>query len=125
MAAHAAISANSRACRLTSTPAPWPLPRSCESRVAEGDTQALVQSAMGRLRTGGYVYTLEPGVAGRHSADEFWFDTKAGFCEHIASAFVILMRAAGVPSRIVTGFQGGEINSVDGYWTVRNADAHA
>ncbi|MBH1964591.1 MAG: DUF3488 domain-containing transglutaminase family protein [Comamonadaceae bacterium] len=101
------------------------LAQELRNRVAEGDTQALVQAALGRLRTGGYVYTLEPGVAGRHSADEFWFDTKAGFCEHIASAFVILMRAAGVPSRIVTGFQGGEINSVDGYWTVRNADAHA
>jgi transglutaminase-like putative cysteine protease len=85
----------------------------------------LVKAAMNRLRTGGYVYTLEPGVAGQHSADEFWFDTKAGFCEHIASAFVVLMRAAGVPSRVVTGFQGGEMNSVDGYWTVRNADAHA
>ncbi|MET4575179.1 DUF3488 and transglutaminase-like domain-containing protein [Ottowia thiooxydans] len=101
------------------------LAQELRGRVAEGDTDALVQSALGRLRTGGYVYTLQPGVAGRHSADEFWFDTKAGFCEHIASAFVILMRAAGVPSRIVTGFQGGEINNVDGYWTVRNTDAHA
>ena len=85
----------------------------------------LVLAALERLRGGGYRYTLEPGVAGRHTADEFWFDTKAGFCEHIASAFVVLMRAAGVPARIVTGFQGGELNGVDGYWIVRNADAHA
>jgi transglutaminase-like putative cysteine protease len=91
----------------------------------DGDAPALVRAALERLRSGGYSYTLEPGLAGQHSADEFWFDTKAGFCEHISSAFVVLMRAAGVPARIVTGFQGGELNGVDGYWTVRNADAHA
>ncbi len=90
-----------------------------------GSTPALVDAALQRLRTGGYVYTLEPGVYGAQTADEFWFDRKAGFCEHIASSFVILMRAAGVPARIVTGFQGGEINPVDGYWTLRNSDAHA
>ncbi|MDR2129308.1 MAG: DUF3488 and transglutaminase-like domain-containing protein [Burkholderiaceae bacterium] len=89
------------------------------------DAQALVGAALERLRTGGYGYTLEPGVYGRETADEFWFDTKAGFCEHIASAFVILMRAAGVPARIVTGYQGGDMNPVDNYWTVRQADAHA
>ncbi|WP_028602284.1 transglutaminaseTgpA domain-containing protein [Ottowia thiooxydans] len=101
------------------------LAKELKAEVPESAPEGLVQAALGRLRTGGYQYTLEPGVTGLHSADEFWFDTKAGFCEHIASAFVILMRAAGVPSRIVTGFQGGEVNSVDGYWTVRNADAHA
>src|SRR5690606_25565472 len=88
-------------------------------------TAALVGLALQRLRTGGYSYTLEPGVYGDETADEFWFDHKAGFCEHIASAFVVLMRAAGVPARIVTGFQGGEINAMDRYWTVRNSDAHA
>jgi transglutaminase-like putative cysteine protease len=85
----------------------------------------VVQQALKRLRTGGYVYTLEPGVYGRDSADEFWFDRKAGFCEHIAAGFVILMRGAGVPARVVTGYQGGERNSVDGFWTVRQSDAHA
>ncbi|WP_295378238.1 DUF3488 and transglutaminase-like domain-containing protein [uncultured Pseudacidovorax sp.] len=92
---------------------------------AGGSTTALVDAVLQRLRAGGYVYTLEPGVYGAQTADEFWFDRKAGFCEHIASSFVILMRAAGVPARIVTGFQGGEINPVDGYWTLRNSDAHA
>ncbi|WP_144729004.1 transglutaminaseTgpA domain-containing protein [Extensimonas perlucida] len=86
---------------------------------------ALVQAALARLRTGGYRYTLEPGVFGTHSADEFWFDRKQGFCEHIASAFVVLLRAMGLPARIVTGYQGGEVNPVDGYWTVRHSDAHA
>lgn len=89
------------------------------------DKQALVRAAMERLRTGGYVYTLEPGLYGEHTADEFWFDRKRGFCEHIASAFVVLMRAMDIPSRIVTGYQGGEMNTVDGYWTLRHADAHA
>ncbi|SFM05478.1 DUF3488 and transglutaminase-like domain-containing protein [Variovorax sp. OV329] len=95
-------------------------------RTAQGaDTRALVRTVLERLRTGGYSYTLEPGEYGEHTADEFWFDRKAGFCEHIASAFVVLMRAADVPARIVTGFQGGDRNSVDGVWTLRNRDAHA
>jgi transglutaminase-like putative cysteine protease len=59
------------------------------------------------------------------TADEFWFDRKEGFCEHIASAFVVLMRGLGIPSRIVTGYQGGEFNNIDGYWVVRQSDAHA
>ncbi|MDA7416347.1 DUF3488 and transglutaminase-like domain-containing protein [Xenophilus arseniciresistens] len=92
----------------------------------EGDlTPRLVQMALTRLRTEGYGYTLEPEIYGENTADEFWFVHKAGFCEHIASAFAVLMRAAGVPARIVTGFQGGEVNPVDNYWTLRNSDAHA
>ncbi|WP_077001425.1 DUF3488 and transglutaminase-like domain-containing protein [Variovorax sp. KK3] len=93
--------------------------------LADADTPAYVRAALQRLRTGGYSYTLDPGIYGNETADEFWFDKKAGFCEHIASAFVVLMRALDVPSRIVTGYQGGEANSVDGYWTLRNSDAHA
>jgi len=96
-----------------------------DPRYAVANTRTLVQVALERLRTGGYVYTLEPGVYGQHTADEFWFDRKEGFCEHIASAFVILMRALDVPARIVTGYQGGEANNVDGYWVVRQSDAHA
>ncbi|MEN9538330.1 MAG: hypothetical protein RLZZ126_565 [Pseudomonadota bacterium] len=86
---------------------------------------AYVDAALDRLRTGGYSYTLEPGVYGQHTADEFWFDRKEGFCEHIASSFVVLMRALDVPARIVTGYQGGERNPVDGFWVVRQSDAHA
>jgi hypothetical protein len=77
------------------------------------------------LRSGGYQYTLEPGVYGRDSADEFWFDRKLGFCEHIAAAFVIVMRASNIPARVVTGYQGAERNPLDGFWTVRQSDAHA
>ena len=86
---------------------------------------AAVAAVMDRLRTGGYTYTLEPGVYGRETADEFWFDKRAGFCEHIASSFVVLMRAMDIPARVVTGYQGGELNNVDGIWTVRQSDAHA
>ncbi len=90
-----------------------------------GQPQQLVDAALQHLRSGGYSYTLEPGVYGANTADEFWFDRRAGFCEHIASAFVILMRSLDIPARIVTGYQGGEINSVDGYWILRQSDAHA
>jgi transglutaminase-like putative cysteine protease len=93
--------------------------------LAGGSTQAFVQAALQRLHTGGYSYTLEPGLYGDDTADQFWFDIKAGFCEHIASAFVVLMRALDIPARIVTGYQGGELNAVDNYWTLRHSDAHA
>ena len=93
--------------------------------LAQAQAPQLVEAVLNRLRTGGYTYTLEPGIFGTHTADEFWFDRKVGFCEHIASSFVILMRALDVPARIVTGYQGGELNPVDGFWTVRQSDAHA
>ncbi len=96
-----------------------------DPQLAQAGASELVNAVMERLRTGGYTYTLEPGVYGKDTADEFWFDRKEGFCEHIASSFVILMRALDVPARIVTGYQGGEANSVDGFWTVRQRDAHA
>jgi protein-glutamine gamma-glutamyltransferase len=96
-----------------------------DPRVAGGGPAAAVEAALERLRTGNYHYTLEPGLFGQHSADEFWFDRKEGFCEHIASAFVVLMRAMGIPARIVTGYQGGARNDVDGFWIVRQSDAHA
>jgi transglutaminase-like putative cysteine protease len=96
-----------------------------DPRFARAGAELLVPEVLNRLKTGGYTYTLDPGVYGQHTADEFWFDKKEGFCEHIASSFVILMRALDVPARIVTGYQGGEMNAIDGYWTVRQRDAHA
>ncbi|MFC7462096.1 transglutaminaseTgpA domain-containing protein [Hydrogenophaga defluvii] len=101
------------------------LAQSLRQNTPSATPQQLVEQALERLRTGGYTYTLEPGLYGEHTADEFWFDRKAGFCEHIASSFVVLMRALDIPARIVTGYQGGEVNSVDGFWTVRQSDAHA
>lgn len=78
-----------------------------------------------RLRELPLIYTLQPPRLGTHSVDEFLFDTHRGFCEHFSSAFVFMMRAAGVPARVVTGYQGGEINPVDGILVVRQSDAHA
>ncbi|MBL8336036.1 MAG: DUF3488 and transglutaminase-like domain-containing protein [Rhodoferax sp.] len=92
---------------------------------AEVEPERLVATVLERLRTGGYGYTLEPGEYGIHTADEFWFDRKAGFCEHIASAFVVMMRSLDIPARIVTGYQGGELNAVGDFWVVRQSDAHA
>lgn len=88
-------------------------------------SRALIEYALTHLRNEAYHYTLEPGLYGEHAADEFWFDRREGFCEHIASAFAILLRAADIPARIVTGYQGGEANPVNGVWTVRQSDAHA
>jgi transglutaminase-like putative cysteine protease len=73
---------------------------------AEQDPGRLMAVVLERLRTGGYSYTLEPGEYGPNTADEFWFDRKTGFCEHIASAFVIMMRSLDIPARIVTGLPG-------------------
>jgi len=103
----------------------WAVDMRRDPRWANADGATLVAEIMNRLRTGGYTYTLEPGVFGINTADEFWFDRKQGFCEHIASSFVLLMRALDVPARVVTGYQGGEINPVDGFWTIRQSDAHA
>jgi transglutaminase-like putative cysteine protease len=90
-----------------------------------GSGAAIAQRAFGYFREQGFVYTLEPPLLGRDSVDEFLFGSKQGFCEHYASSFVFLMRAAGVPARVVTGYQGGEINPVDQYMIVRQSDAHA
>ena len=92
---------------------------------AQADPVDRVNSVLYRFNREKFVYTLEPPTLGNDSVDEFLYLTKSGFCEHYASAFVFLMRAAGVPARVVTGYQGGEINPVDGFMTVRQSDAHA
>jgi transglutaminase-like putative cysteine protease len=89
-----------------------------------GDVQVL-QQAIDYFRRERLQYTTEPRLLGRDSVDEFLFESREGFCEHFSSAFVFLMRAAGVPARVVTGYQGGELNPVDGRFTVRQSDAHA
>ncbi len=86
---------------------------------------AIARKALAYFRDQGFVYTLEPPLLGRDSVDEFLFGSKRGFCEHYASSFVFLLRAAGVPARVVTGYQGGDINPVDQYMIVRQSDAHA
>jgi transglutaminase-like putative cysteine protease len=72
-----------------------------------------------------FFYTLTPPALGTHTADEFLFETREGFCEHYASAFTIMLRSAGLPARVVTGYQGGELNPLAEYYIVRQSDAHA
>jgi transglutaminase-like putative cysteine protease len=92
---------------------------------SEPDPARRAQAVLHQFRREPYVYTLDPPLLGADSVDEFLYRTRAGFCEHFSGAFVFLMRAAGVPARVVTGYQGGELNPVDGYVTVRQSDAHA
>jgi transglutaminase-like putative cysteine protease len=94
-------------------------------RAASGDPVQIVQQALAHFRREPFVYTLHPPLLGRHGVDDFLFSTRRGFCEHYASAFTFLMRAAGVPARVVLGYQGGEINPIGRYVMVRQADAHA
>jgi transglutaminase-like putative cysteine protease len=103
-------------------------PRALAAGVAlrrEGDPLKRANAVLRGFRGDSFSYTLEAPLLGRDSVDDFLFRTKAGFCEHYASAFVFLMRAADVPARVVTGYQGGEVNPVDGFLTVRQSDAHA
>ncbi len=92
----------------------------------EANSDADVVARVLRLfREQSYAYTLTPPLLGQDSVDEFLFKTRSGFCEHYAGAFTFLMRAAGVPARVVTGYQGGEFNPVGNYLIVRQSDAHA
>lgn len=93
-------------------------------REAGPDDAAIATRALQWIRDE-FAYTLTTPLPGRHSVDEFLFDHKAGFCEHFSSAFVVLMRSAGIPARVVTGYTGGYYNRIGGYWLVRHSDAHA
>lgn len=84
-----------------------------------------VEKLLVHFRQEPYFYTLKPPLLGRDTIDEFLITSKRGFCAHYASTFVFLMRAAGVPARMVAGYQGGEINEVGNYVQVRHFDAHA
>lgn len=90
-----------------------------------GDDQAMVARALSYFGTQPFVYTLTPPLLKNDPVDEFLFDTLSGFCENYASSFAVLMRAAGIPARIVTGYQGGELNPLGDYLIVRQRDAHA
>jgi transglutaminase-like putative cysteine protease len=89
------------------------------------DDGAIVARALEYFRRQPFVYTLRPPVLVDDPVDQFLFDTRRGFCEHFASSFTVLMRAAGIPARIVTGYQGGELNPLGDYLIVRQRDAHA
>lgn len=86
---------------------------------------AMVQKALQHFNQQQFRYTLNPPLLSKHTVDEFLFDTQEGFCEHYASAFTIMMRMAGIPARVVTGYQGGYYNNIGSYVLVRQSDAHA
>jgi protein-glutamine gamma-glutamyltransferase len=94
-------------------------------RQRAGSDVAFVQAALAFLRTGGFSYSLTPPPLGPDPIDDFLFDTRTGFCGHYASAFVDVMRAGGVPARVVTGYLGGQWNPYDSTLIVRQSDAHA
>lgn len=86
----------------------------------------IVNQALTMFREQPFVYSLSPPLlTSNDPSDQFLFETRTGFCEHYASSFTMLMRAAGIPARVVTGYQGGELNPVDDYYIVRQRDAHA
>lgn len=89
------------------------------------DDEAYIEDVMRKFNEEEFYYTLEPPPLGSNPVDRFLFDTRRGFCEHYASAFAVMMRAAGIPSRIVLGYQGGEMNPMGQYLIVRQSDAHA
>ena len=91
----------------------------------DSEASAFANLVLRHIRDGGYDYTLSPGDYGRDAIDEFWLDRKTGFCEHFAAAFVVVMRAAGFPARVVTGYQGSDSDPIDGFFVVRQSSAHA
>ncbi|ANO51667.1 transglutaminase TgpA family protein [Woeseia oceani] len=96
-----------------------------ELREQAGNDQDFIDEVLRRFHEQEYFYTLQPPALGRDAVDEFLFESRRGFCEHYASAFAVMMRAAGVPSRVVLGYQGGEWNPLGNHLTVRQSDAHA
>ena len=91
---------------------------------AKSDSE-IVQRALQHFNQQEFRYTLNPPLLSKHTVDEFMFDTQEGFCEHYASAFTVMMRMAGIPARVVTGYQGGFYNNIGSYVLVRQSDAHA
>ena len=102
------------------------LGRQLRQRFGAGGARAVAEAALRMFHDQPFRYSLHPGrYSGPDSIDQFLFQRRVGFCEHYAQAFVVLMRAAGIPARIVTGYQGGSENPIDGMWVVRQRDAHA
>ena len=99
--------------------------REMRGRLGAVDARTLNAALMAYVRNANYSYTLQPGLYGRDAIDEFWLDRREGFCEHFATAHVVLLRAMGVPARVVTGYQGAEPADADGWQIVRQSHAHA
>ncbi len=104
----------------------WAAELRSRPQYAQADANTLARALLEHIRTASFSYTLAPGeYLGPDTIDEFWMDRRAGFCEHFAAAFVVLMRALNVPARVVTGYQGTDPTPVDGFYIVRQSSAHA
>lgn len=114
-----------RALQLPTAYNPVALKFARDLRSRSGTDAEVIAGVLRFFRSELFFYTLAPPELGRNSIDEFLFETRRGFCEHYASAFVFLMRAAGIPARVVTGYQGGEMNPLNDYLVVRQSEAHA
>lgn len=101
--------------------------RRLANRLADETDGALayIDAVLTYYRQQDFTYTLTPPALNGDTIDQFLFESRAGFCEHYAASFTVLMRAAGIPARVVTGYQGGEFNPVDEVMTIRQRDAHA
>jgi transglutaminase-like putative cysteine protease len=91
----------------------------------KAEPRAIVNKALEFFRTQGFRYSLSPGEYRKNDLEEFLFHRRIGFCEHYAASFATLMRLAGIPARVVTGYLGGEYNEIGHFFLVRQADAHA
>jgi transglutaminase-like putative cysteine protease len=96
-----------------------------EMHTSAGNDVAYMNAVLRMFREQAFSYTLTPPRLDFNSVDDFLFNTRSGFCGHFASAFTTMMRAAGIPARVVTGYQGGELNRLTDYYIVRQSDAHA
>src|SRR5690606_12150317 len=96
-----------------------------ELRASSASDVDYINAVLDHFRNDSFFYTLSPGLLGENPVDKFLFVSRVGYCEHYASSFTYLMRAAGIAARVVTGYQGGEFNPYDGTLTVRQYDAHA
>ncbi|RYY01475.1 MAG: DUF3488 domain-containing protein [Gammaproteobacteria bacterium] len=98
--------------------------RATEWLTETGSTEKLIEKIFNYYRQS-FFYTLKPPALGQDVVDDFLWGSRQGFCEHFASSFVFFLRAADIPARVVVGYQGGDINSVDGSLSIRQRDAHA
>ncbi len=96
-----------------------------QMRAAANSDEAFIDDVLRMFNEQEFYYTLQPPALGNNPVDRFLFDTQRGFCEHYSSAFTFMMRAAGIPARVVLGYQGGEVNPLGGHMIVRQSDAHA
>lgn len=122
-----AIDAGVRAAnlRLPAGRNPRTLALAARLRAEAADDRDYLQQLLRMFHEQPFRYSLNPPLLGSQPVDEFLFDTRSGFCEHYASALAVLARAAGIPARVVAGYQGGEHNPIGDYWIVRQAHAHA